>query len=106
MEELAKLSAALKNSSSLLLKQRRNILECQFVEKGLVRQVLPVKCDVLAAALWQASVVGILEGAEFRAFKHSFEGFAIRVKARKLYRELSAVLPLAAPEAPHISAAA
>ncbi|GAA4436917.1 hypothetical protein GCM10023188_30530 [Pontibacter saemangeumensis] len=105
MEELAKLSAALKNSSSLLLKQRRNSLECQFVEKGLVRQVLPVRCEVLAAALWQASVLGILEGFEFRAFKNSFESFSIRVKARMLYRELSATLPLAS-EAQHILKAA
>ena len=105
MEELAKLSAALENSSALLLKQRRNMLECQFVEKGLVRQVLPVRCEVLAAALWQASVGGIIAGFEFRALKHSFGSFSIHVKARKLYGDLSATLPMDSETQPTLAAA-
>lgn len=98
MKELAELSAGLMCSNTLLLKENGNLLECQFLSEGLPKQVVQVQCKTLAAALREECMNGILEGAGFTSFRGHFDRFSLRVKARKLYLELSAGLPAYAPE--------
>ena len=94
MEELSRLSSGLMHSSALLLQRHGPLLECLFLREGLVHQVVIVTCPVLAAALVQESSAGILEGAEFAAFRFNFDRFSLHVKARKLYQELCSTPPL------------
>jgi len=88
MEELSNLSSRLLNSNTLLLQRQGHLLEGLFLWEGLVCHVVPVTCQILAAALLQESVAGVLEGAAYTAFKFRFEQFSLRVKVRRLYGEL------------------
>ncbi|WP_161888260.1 hypothetical protein [Pontibacter russatus] len=105
MEELYNLSVGLLNSSTLLLRRQGHLLECLFLREGLVCHVVPVKCQILAAALLQESVAGVLEGAAYTAFKFRFEQFSLRVKARRLYGELC-MPPFYSPREPQTLAVA
>lgn len=89
MEALEEISAGLKNSSILLLKKNNNHLECQFLNGGLVHYTAHIKCRFLAAAIWQESVHGIIEGERFISFKNGFSRFSLRVKTKQLYFDLS-----------------
>ena len=89
MEELEMLSVRLNNNNTLLLKEKGNYLECQFLTGGLVHDVVPVKCQLLAATLRQESMFNLIEGANYKAFRNNFNSFSLRVKAKKLYLELS-----------------
>jgi hypothetical protein len=88
-KELQKLAEALPDTNKLLLKENRNGLDCHFLMGGLVRHTVHVRSRALVTALLQASVRGIVEGAGYIAFRESFSGFALHVKATALHEELS-----------------
>lgn len=89
-EELQGLFIGLQKSNKLLLKERTDTLECQFVKGGLVCHLVEVKSKLVVKALQKAALLGILEGTAFGAFKNTFGRFALHVKALALYHELSA----------------
>lgn len=89
MEALEELSAGLRNSTTLLIKEKDNLLECQFLNGGLVHCTVYITCKFLAAAVLQESIHGIIEGERFISFKNSFSRFSLKVKARQLYYDLS-----------------
>lgn len=93
MKELEELAIGLVGTNTLLLKEKGNLLECQFLVGGLVRHTVQVKCKYLAAALKQQSVLGIIEGGNFISFRSKFSGFSLHVKTKKLYNQLSASQP-------------
>ncbi|MCC9134974.1 hypothetical protein ACFSKU_19250 [Pontibacter silvestris] len=92
MNELDKLRDGLMNSSILLMKDYGNQLECSFVREGLVIRSFFIKDEILATALKRSGVNGIIEGVNFEVFRNTFDSFSLRVKAKKLYSELSANL--------------
>ncbi|WP_242919458.1 hypothetical protein [Pontibacter liquoris] len=90
MIELEELAARLSNSNLLLLKENNTYLECQFVTGGLVCHVVPVRNKILAQALQQKSIRGIIEGTHYLSFQNNFSSFCLHVRARVLYAELRA----------------
>jgi hypothetical protein len=94
--ELNRLHEGLTNSNTLIIKNAGTELECSFLKEGFEKKVVIIKDDVLAAELSCAAVNGIIEGADFQVFRNTFNSFSLRVKARKLYQELSSSLPVAA----------
>ncbi|TXK49262.1 hypothetical protein FVR03_06780 [Pontibacter qinzhouensis] len=94
MKELDKLRKGLKIGDILLIEDYGNTLKCIFMAGGLAKSSFIVKDDALVEALRLKGDHGILEGASFHAFKNTFDSFALHVKARKLYDELSYNLPL------------
>lgn len=77
----------------LIIKNKSDELECSFLKEGFKSHVVVIKDDVLAAELARTGVNGIVEGAEFHAFRTMFNSFSLRVKAKKLYQELRDSLP-------------
>ncbi|MEJ8756853.1 hypothetical protein WG947_07605 [Pontibacter sp. H259] len=90
MNELYGLSVGLQQANTLILNQAGEYLECGFLQGGLVIHTVAVHDKVLAAALRQECVMGILEGPQFMQFKNTFSLFSLRVKSRKIYLELKA----------------
>lgn len=88
LSELEALAAGLKNCDTILLKEKKDSLECQFLLGGLVKAAVQVNCGTLAAAIRQEAVKGIIVGAGLVAFKNNFDSIALRVKAKTLYSEL------------------
>ena len=89
MEELEGLYKGLKESNTLLLKECESHLQCEFMKGGMVVRTVLVYCPILASALRQECIHGILEGNRFTKFLHNFSRFSLHVKTRKLYQELS-----------------
>jgi len=90
MNELYGLTVGLQQANTLTLTQTPTCLECRFLEGGLVKHTVEVHDKVLAAALWQECVMGILEGVHFVNFRNAFSIFSLHVKTRKLYLDLKA----------------
>lgn len=84
MKELERIQKALRHSNTLLLKDREKKVECSFIKEGLVYDNFPIENNVLATALQEASVNGIVEGLHFERLKNTYEWFALRVKSRML----------------------
>ena len=58
-----------------------------------MKQVVVVTDEVLSSMLSHAGLNGIVEGVDFQVFRNTFDSFSLRVKARKLYKELVTSLP-------------
>ncbi|MBC5772734.1 hypothetical protein H8S95_01550 [Pontibacter sp. KCTC 32443] len=88
LQELHNLSIGLAKSNTLILKQQNSTLACQFLSGGLTTHEVQVKVKLLVNALWQASTLGIIEGANYTAFRNDFDNFSFHIKARFVYLEL------------------
>ncbi|PKV75097.1 hypothetical protein [Pontibacter ramchanderi] len=84
MKELERIQKALRHSNTLVLKDREKKVECSFIKEGLVYENFQIENNVLATALQEASVNGIVEGLHFERLKNTYEWFALRVKSRML----------------------
>ncbi|MCP2044227.1 hypothetical protein [Pontibacter sp. HSC-36F09] len=84
MKELERIQKALRHSNTLVLKDREKNVECSFIREGLVYDNFPIENTVLASALQEASVNGIVEGLHFERLRNTYEWFALRVKSRML----------------------
>lgn len=84
MKELERIQNALRHSNTLVIKDREKKVECSFIKEGLVYDNFPIENKVLASALNEASVNGIVEGFNFERLKNSYDWFALRVKSRIL----------------------
>lgn len=89
MEELERLKKGLESSQTMLLKNEDTGLTCSFLKGGLVQDNFIVKDQDLAQALKQAGVNGVVEGYTFERLRNNYGWFSLRVKSRKLLKELS-----------------
>ena len=88
MEELERLKNGLDNSQTMVLKDSENGLNCSFIKYGLVQDNFVVKDEVLANALTETGINGIVEGRSFEQFRSNYGWLSVRVKSRKLLKEL------------------
>lgn len=89
MEELERLKKGLENSQTMVLKDSENGLNCSFIKYGLVQDNFLVKDEELKNALSQTSVNGIVEGNNFERLRNNYGWLSVRVKTRKLLKELA-----------------
>jgi hypothetical protein len=88
MKELKRLQEGLVKSTSLVLKTKSNGLECSFIKGGLVIDYFLIEDKILATALSDQSVKGIVEGMNFFLLKNEYEWFALKVRSKMLLMEL------------------
>lgn len=84
MKELERIKNALGNSNTLVLKDRERKVECSFIKEGLVFDNFQIENKVLASALQEASLNGIVEGFNFERLRNTYDWFSLRVKSRIL----------------------
>lgn len=84
MKELERIQHALHHSNTLVLKDREKKVECSFIKEGLVYDNFQIENKVLATALHEASLNGIVEGPHFERLKNTYDWFTLRVKSRIL----------------------
>ncbi|WP_250419010.1 hypothetical protein [Pontibacter deserti] len=72
----------------MLLKNSDNGLNCSFISYGLVKDDFVVKDEDLVDALTQTGPNGIVEGNNFERLRNNYGWFSLRVKSRKLLKEL------------------
>lgn len=84
MKELERIQEALYHSNTLVLKDRERNVECSFIKEGLVYDNFEIENKVLASALQEASLNGIVEGFHFERLKNTYDWFSLRVKSRML----------------------
>ncbi|NDK55364.1 hypothetical protein [Pontibacter fetidus] len=89
MEELDRLKKGLENSQTMVLKNCENGLTCSFIKYGLVQDNFLVKDEELKNALSQTGVNGIVEGNNFERLRNNYGWLSVRVKTRKLLKELA-----------------
>ncbi|NEM98530.1 hypothetical protein [Pontibacter burrus] len=88
MEELERLKKGLETSQTMLLKNEDAGLTCSFIKYGMVQDNFQVKDEDLAQALKQTGVHGVVEGYAFEHLRNNYGWFSLRVKSRKLLKEL------------------
>ena len=88
MEELERLRKGLESSQTMLLKTGDQGLNCAFISYGLVKDDFVVKDEELAVALTETGPNGIVEGNNFERLRNNYSWFSLRVKSRKLLKEL------------------
>lgn len=88
MEELDRLKVGIENSQTMLLKTEDHGLACSFLKGGLVQDNFIVKDEDLAQALKQTGINGVVEGHTLERLRHNYGWFSLRVKSRKLLKEL------------------
>jgi hypothetical protein len=88
MEELERLKKGLENSQTMVLKENGEGLNCSFIRYGLVQDNFLVKDEELATALSETGLKGIVEGNNFERLRNNYGWLSVRVKSRKLLKEL------------------
>jgi len=88
IEELERLKNGLDNSQTMVLKDSENGLSCSFIKYGLVQDNFTVKDEVLASALTETGLNGIVEGRSFEQLRSNYGWLSVKVKTRKLLKEL------------------
>lgn len=88
MEELERLKKGLDNSQTMVLKSNPEGLSCSFIKYGLVQDDFTVKDEVLATVLSESGLTGIVEGPSFEYFRSNYGWLSVKVKTRKLLKEL------------------
>lgn len=88
MEELDRIKNGISNSNLLLYKDEDCGLKCSFVKEGRVVDSFVVEDDVLAKALAQKGVHGIVEGSSLQMLRNNYDWFSLSVKTKKLLNEL------------------
>jgi hypothetical protein len=93
MRDLNRLHEGLLNSTTLVIKDQGDNVECSFINEGIVASTFTIKEEVLIATLREKGLKGIVEGTQFATFKNNFKRFILGVKARRLFNELCYTLP-------------
>ncbi|MBC5991268.1 hypothetical protein [Pontibacter cellulosilyticus] len=88
MKELDRLKEGLGESHVLLYKNEDRGLKCSFVKEGLVVDSFVIEDDVLAKALAEKGLNGVVEGSNFQMLRNNYDWFSLSVKTKKLYEEL------------------
>lgn len=88
MKELDRLKKGLGGSHVLLYKNEDSGLKCSFVKEGLVVDSFVIEDDVLAKALSEKGMNGVVEGSNFQMLRNNYDWFSLSVKTKKLYEEL------------------
>lgn len=88
MKELDRLKEGLGGSHVLLYKNDDSGLKCSFVKEGLVVDSFVIEDDVLAKALSEKGLNGVVEGSNFQMLRNNYDWFSLSVKTKKLYEEL------------------
>ena len=88
MKELDRLKEGLGESHVLLYKNEDRGLKCSFVKEGLVVDSFVIEDDVLARALTEKGLNGVVEGSNFQMLRSNYDWFSLSVKTKKLYEEL------------------
>lgn len=88
MKELDRLKEGLGESHVLLYKNEDRGLKCSFIREGLVVDSFVIEDDVLAEALTEKGMNGIVEGINFHLLRNNYDWFSLSVKSKKLYKEL------------------
>jgi hypothetical protein len=84
MKELERIQHALRHSNTLVIKEKEAQVECSFIKEGLVYDNFEIENKVLASALHETSLNGIVEGLNFERLKNTYDWFTLRVKSRML----------------------
>lgn len=88
MKELERIQNALHHSNTLVIKDSEKRMECSFIKEGLVYDNFQIENKVLATALQETSLNGIVEGFNFERLKNTYDWFSLRVKSRILLDNL------------------
>ncbi|MBB6611703.1 hypothetical protein H7F15_11695 [Pontibacter sp. Tf4] len=89
MEELLeRLKKGLDNSQLMLMKNEEEGLACSFIKYGMVQDNFLVKDEYVVQALKQTGINGVVEGNTFERLRNNYGWFSLRVKSRKLLKEL------------------
>ncbi|WP_299826566.1 hypothetical protein [uncultured Pontibacter sp.] len=88
MKELDRLKNGLGDSHVLLYKNEDQGLKCSFVREGMVVDSFVIEDDVLAQALSEKGMNGVVEGSNFQMLRNNYDWFSLSVKSKKLYKEL------------------
>jgi hypothetical protein len=88
MEELDRLKEGLIKSNVLVYKNEDHGLKCSFVKKGMVVDSFVIEDTVLAQALSERGVQGIVEGSNLHVLRNNYDWFSLSVKTKKLLCEL------------------
>ncbi|AKD03844.1 hypothetical protein POKO110462_03415 [Pontibacter korlensis] len=88
MKELERIENGLKKSNTLLYKNEDKGLACSFVNGGLVVDSFVIEDDIIADALSQKGLNGVVEGSNFSMLRNNYDWFSLHVKTKKLYETL------------------
>ncbi|MEJ8757267.1 hypothetical protein WG947_09690 [Pontibacter sp. H259] len=88
VEELERLRVGLENSQTMVVRESTDGLKCSFIKHGLVQDDFMVKDEVVADVLSESGLTGIVEGKSFEKLRSNYGWFSVRVKSRKLLKEL------------------
>lgn len=89
MEELERLKMGLENSQTMVIKDSEDGLNCSFIRYGLVQDNFLVKDEELVNVLSETGFKGIVEGNNFERLRSNYGWLSVRVKSRKLLKELA-----------------
>lgn len=89
MEELERLKKGLENSQTMVIKDSEDGLNCSFIRYGLVQDNFLVKDEELVNVLSETGFKGIVEGNNFERLRSNYGWLSVRVKSRKLLKELA-----------------
>ncbi|MFD2515384.1 hypothetical protein ACFSRY_16035 [Pontibacter locisalis] len=89
MEELDRLKEGLTKSNLLVYKNEDLGLKCSFVKEGMVVDSFVIEDDVLAKALSERGMQGIVEGSNLQMLRNNYDWFSLSVKTKKLLHELT-----------------
>lgn len=88
MKELDRIKEGLTKSNVLVYKSEDVGLKCSFVKEGMVVDSFVVEDDVLAQALSEKGLHGIVEGSNLQMLRNNYDWFTLSVKTKKLLHEL------------------